>query len=173
MARIVPTLANAIVPPPPAPSISPLPTPTVTITKTTADIKKNTEKQIPATGQVNEPNEQSPTSMPLAPFITGVTEFLARIIPDSAKDLIYNLARKDLNMFPYLISAGIFLAMVLVIISIIYTTERYDFFVNGDSRLAQLAQAHDISQIAVTLSAVIGSAAIIACLLAFKAILPS
>jgi hypothetical protein len=169
VADIIPIIAKTSTPPP-SPQPAPLPPAPIVTAQAITDAKKNTEQLLPSSDQ---DGQQPTTAIPLSPFIVGVSEFLARIIPDGAKNLLNNLARKDLNIFPYLMSAVIFLSMVLSIIGIIYTTERNNFFVNSDSRLAQLAQAHDLSQVAIVLSTLIGAAAIITCLLAFKAILPS
>jgi hypothetical protein len=107
----------------------------------------------------NRGGEQKTVTVGQVPILVNVAYFFKQpdktIIPSAIQNLANGIAGKKVDSLPVLISGGIFIIMIIVVVSIVYTMVRSSIISVGRNPLSQSAVYRDLVQLSALVLAIL------------------
>ncbi len=156
-ARQVAPLTTTVLPP-----ATPIVTPTnqSSAVSTTQNNINAISSQINKTDAITGNEEKSVAATVLDPVLTGVANFFGSTIPSAFQNVIRGFTAKEIDTFPIIVSGIIFIVMMAIIIGITYIMNSRGIISMGNTRLGQLVQSYDLTQISILVVVSIGAGVI-------------
>ncbi len=107
----------------------------------------------------NQKGEDKTVNIAQVPVLVNVAYFFKEpdktLIPSAIQNIANGIAGKKVDSLPVLISAGIFLVMIIVVVSIVYTMVRSSIISVGRNPMSQSAVYRDLVQLSALVIAIL------------------